>query len=147
MPFNTERCCSKANCRQAPEPVGLIDESLNELEQDDPKLIDAIRKKYLIEPSTKPYNWGRGNRAGMRTQGQYGQAIFVDAMLEGNLKNGFFIEAGAVDGVRLSNSLHFELRHNWTGLLVEPNPEAFKNLTEKNRKAWLLPQCFSTKTR
>ena len=31
-------------------------------------------------------------------------------------------------------------------MLVEPNPEAFKNLTEKNRKAWTLPQCFSTKT-
>ena len=31
-------------------------------------------------------------------------------------------------------------------MLVEPNPEAFKNLTERRRKAWLLPQCFSTKT-
>ena len=31
-------------------------------------------------------------------------------------------------------------------MLVEPNPEAFRNLTEKQRKAWLLPQCFSTKT-
>ena len=37
-------------------------------------------------------------------------------------------------------------RHDWSGLLVEPNPEAFHNLTEKQRKAWTLPHCFSTKT-
>ena len=37
-------------------------------------------------------------------------------------------------------------RHDWSGLLVEPNPDAFKNLTEKQRKAWTLPHCFSTKT-
>ena len=37
-------------------------------------------------------------------------------------------------------------RYNWTGLLVEPNPEAFQSMKETHRKAWLLPQCFSTKT-
>ena len=36
--------------------------------------------------------------------------------------------------------------HNWTGLLVEPKADQFQNLVEKRRKAWLLPQCFSTKT-
>ena len=89
-------------------------------------------------------------------------------MLEGtpNQRNGFFIEAGAYDGVKFSNSLLFEMRyeklvqvsrvifscilpwnrHDWSGLLVEPNPDAFRSLSEKQRKAWLLPQCFSTKT-
>ena len=89
-------------------------------------------------------------------------------MLEGtrNQRNGFFIEAGAYDGVKFSNSLLFEMRyekmaqvsrvifsciplwnrHDWSGLLVEPNPDAFQNLTEKQRKAWTLPHCFSTKT-
>ena len=32
-------------------------------------------------------------------------------MLKGSLKNGFFIEAGALDGIRWSNSLLFELRN------------------------------------
>jgi hypothetical protein len=42
--------------------------------------------------------------------GQYGQARFVDGMLGYSLKNGFFVEAGAFDGVEYSNSLRFELR-------------------------------------
>ena len=40
------------------------------------------------------------------------QAKFVEGMLKGtpNLRNGFFIEAGAYDGVKFSNSLLFEMR-------------------------------------
>ena len=67
-------------------------------------------------------------------------------------KNGFFIECGALDGgfcqlklninisllaflgERLSNSLVFELRHQWTGLLVEANPFVYHRLREKKRK-------------
>ena len=36
---------------------------------------------------------------------------------------GFFIEAGANDGRRYSNTLYFEKYHSWTGLLIEPIPE------------------------
>ena len=39
-----------------------------------------------------------------------------------------------VSGERLSNTLVFELRHQWTGLLVEANPFAYRELLEKNRK-------------
>ena len=35
----------------------------------------------------------------------------------GELKNGFFLEAGAHDGEFNSDSLYFEAKHNWTGLL------------------------------
>ena len=30
------------------------------------------------------------------------------------------MEAGAFDGATDSNTLHFELAHQWSGLLVEP---------------------------
>ena len=43
-------------------------------------------------------------------------------------KDGFFIEAGAYDGETLSNSLFFELKLGWKGLLVEPNPDALAGL-------------------
>ena len=33
---------------------------------------------------------------------------------------GFFVEAGAFDGATDSTSLHFEIVHQWSGLLVEP---------------------------
>ena len=46
-------------------------------------------------------------------------------MYGGKLKNGFFIEAGSYDSEQHSDSLYWELKHGWTGLLVEPDPIAF----------------------
>ena len=43
-------------------------------------------------------------------------------VFKGSLNNGFFVEAGADDFTTDSNTLYFEARKNWTGLLVEPNP-------------------------
>ena len=55
----------------------------------------------------------------------------------------FFIEAGAFDGEMKSNSLYFEMKYNWTGLLVEPNPTLVSMLVRKQRNAWILPYCLS----
>ena len=49
-----------------------------------------------------------------------------------NYKNGFYIEIGANDGVRQSNTLYFEKFKNWRGILVEPS-KRYNNLI-KNRK-------------
>ena len=49
-----------------------------------------------------------------------------------NYKNGFYIEIGANDGVRQSNTLYLEKFKNWKGILVEPS-KRYKNLI-KNRK-------------
>ena len=38
-----------------------------------------------------------------------------------NFNNGFFIEAGANDGVSQSNTLLYEQRFDWKGLLIEPS--------------------------
>jgi len=40
-----------------------------------------------------------------------------------NFKSGFFIEAGANNGITQSNSLYFEKYLKWNGLLVEPIPD------------------------
>ena len=54
----------------------------------------------------------------------YWQDEILDILLfQGKIKNGFFIEAGAWDFTTSSNSLWYELKHNWTGLLIEPIPE------------------------
>lgn len=39
-----------------------------------------------------------------------------------NFNNGFFIEAGANDGISQSNTFLYEKEYGWNGLLVEPNP-------------------------
>ena len=70
----------------------------------------------------------------------------MDEILRKNghlIKNGFFIEAGAGGGEFLSNTIFFELKHNWKGLLVEPNPDFFPELKHKQRNAWILPHCLS----
>jgi hypothetical protein len=49
-----------------------------------------------------------------------------------NIENGFYIEAGAYDGVLQSNTKFLEEEYNWTGILIEPSPKVFLEL-EKNR--------------
>ena len=58
---------------------------------------------------------------------------------------GFFIEAGAAEGEEFSNTLYYETKYGWTGLLVEPNPEFLKQLYSKHRSSYILPHCLSTK--
>ena len=60
-------------------------------------------------------------------------------------KAGFCIEAGAHDGEADSTTLHIELEHVWSGLLVEPMHISFAELVTKNRRAWAVQTCLSTK--
>jgi len=50
----------------------------------------------------------------------------------GQIENGFYIEAGAYDGILQSNTKFLEEEYNWKGLLIEPSPKVFLDL-EKNR--------------
>ena len=58
-------------------------------------------------------------------------------------RNGFFVEAGAADGERFSNSLFFDKSRGWSGLLVEANPELYSTLMEKNRHCFSINACLS----
>ena len=54
-----------------------IDWSLNDLSQDDPKLIQILKEKYLIRPNNKPLNLT--NPVSSKTlKGQYGQPMLID---------------------------------------------------------------------
>jgi FkbM family methyltransferase len=53
-------------------------------------------------------------------QAQNGEDRWLDAHFGGK-REGFFVEVGAYDGVRFSNSYFFEQR-GWRGVLVEPDP-------------------------
>jgi FkbM family methyltransferase len=43
-------------------------------------------------------------------------------------RNGIFLELGAMDGVIYSNTKFFEDALDWTGVLIEPHPDMFKDL-------------------
>ena len=58
-----------------------------------------------------------------------------------------FLECGAMDGERFSNSLFFEIYRNWTGLLIEANPLFLRSLIDKNRNAFVVRSCLSITTK
>lgn len=122
------------------------------LDQNDPKLIEAIKNQVLwAPPKNKKLALERPTSA-KRIGGQYGQSTEIEALLKKHKllktkkskRQGFYIEAGACNGETISNTLLFEIKHNWTGLLVEPNPDFFEDLKRRNRNAWILPHCLST---
>ena len=125
--------------------VGSIKaEDLIGLHQDDPLLIKTIQEKFLTfhkEGST--YNLSTNPKL----DGQFGQADTIEKLFRGK-KNGFFVEAGAFDGEAFSNTLLFELKHNWTGLLVEPNPDLYQGQAHDiffTNFPKTTPRIFSTK--
>lgn len=60
----------------------------------------------------------------------------IDRKLERYLDfdRGFFVEAGANDGIAQSNTYYFEKVRKWRGLLIEPMPELARACA-KNRRA------------
>jgi len=75
----------------------------------------TTRRSPILKRALRKYRLFRGSAAldGLDLE----LAKFVD------FENGFFVEAGANDGINQSNSLYFERHRGWTGLLVEPIPE------------------------
>ena len=61
--------------------------------------------------------------------GQFKEVPILEEAI-GPLKNGFFIEAGALNGIWFSNTLYFESAHNWTGMKEEAC--VFVNLPSHN---------------
>src|SRR5689334_8899924 len=60
----------------------------------------------------------------------------LDRRLLENIPNspGFFVEAGANDGISQANTYYLERHLGWTGILIEPSPE-LASLAKKFRKA------------
>jgi len=122
---------------------------LNCFEQDDQFLISTLKKDFLKPPppTTTPYNFTKTENWDL-LPGQYGQPIYLDRVIfKEQVKNGFFIEAGADDFEQDSNTILFEMKHGWTGLLVEPNPTIFPKGFLRHRKAWASSSCLATETR
>ena len=62
-----------------------------------------------------------------KSKGVYFSLNSLDKQLEKyvDYDNGFYVELGANDGVNQSNTLYFEMKRNWKGVLVEPTPHNF----------------------
>ncbi|CAG2226939.1 unnamed protein product [Mytilus edulis] len=54
---------------------------------------------------------------------------------------------GAFNGQTYSNTLWLERKHNWTGLLIEANPDLCRQIDALKRHVWRLCACISNKLR
>jgi len=108
----------------------------------DQQLLDYIRSRISQPLLTKPRNLANPKS----DKSQYGQSRLVDKLLS-KRRNGFFIECGAYNGEDISNSLFFELKRNWTGLLIEADPNYHRTLLDKNRRAYVISACLGTEKR
>ncbi|MBN2585364.1 FkbM family methyltransferase [Patescibacteria group bacterium] len=62
--------------------------------------------------------------------GQYGEDLKLLPLFAGE-KDGYFVEVGALEGIRFSNTYYFE-RLGWRGVCVEPHPD-YIDLLKSNR--------------
>jgi len=69
-----------------------------------------------------------------------GQDLFVLEIL-GGMRGGYFLDSGASNGVRGSNTCLLESSFGWKGVCVEPNEEAYRELV-LNRTCICLQYCL-----
>ena len=73
---------------------------------------------------------------------QNGQDRYLYENIFQDKRSGIFVEFGASDGIRFSNTYFFEKNFGWNGLCIEPNPNLFPIL-QKNRNCICLQGCIS----
>ena len=69
-----------------------------------------------------------------RAQQQQDMLLLPVLLRERGGRPGTFVELGALDGVQLSNTFMLERCFNWSGLLIEANPDNFKQLKRSGRQ-------------
>lgn len=112
------------------------------LAADDPHVLTLLRESFLDPPSNLPYNLSPNPKY---QKGEMTWEFIHQHMkkLLGGKRGGFFVEAGALDGEKGSNTLWLELELGWTGLLVEPDPSYYAKVVNKRRRVWSSHTCLS----
>jgi FkbM family methyltransferase len=89
---------------------------------------------------------GGGDAAALRaaSTSQLGQDLWVIERTAGK-HGGYFVEFGATDGVRLSNTYLLETAMHWRGLCAEPHPRFFEQL-RRNRRCAVSNACVGAHT-
>ena len=78
------------------------------------------------------------------SQSQFSQDVFVACELEilRNKRIGYFVEFGATDGIKLSNTYRLEKKYKWNGILSEP-AKSWQESLKKNRKCNIDLRCVT----
>jgi FkbM family methyltransferase len=78
------------------------------------------------------------------TKAQLFQDAFV-LSVTGELKNGFFVEFGAMNGIAMSNSYLLETAYGWSGIVAEP-ARCWHPALQQNRKCSVDLRCVWSKS-
>lgn len=118
--------------KNGPRNLWVLRPELNCLQQGEYELTRTLLENYLVPPPQplKAVDFERNDDLG-GVWGASQEGVLQDQFLDkfifkGQVKNGFFVEAGADDFLLNTNTLQFELLHGWTGLLVEPFVSRFE---------------------
>jgi hypothetical protein len=77
---------------------------------------------------------------------QFGQDRLVAELVYEGRREGFFVEAGAGDGLWISNTLLLERKYGWTGILIEPT--SVYEALRRNRPACICDHsCLASEAR
>lgn len=79
-----------------------------------------------------------------QSMAQLGQDLWV-LEKSGYKRGGYFVEFGATDGIRLSNTYLLERHFGWHGICCEPNPRFFQQL-QANRDCITSRACVGART-
>lgn len=76
---------------------------------------------------------------------QIQQDKILNEMIFKNMRNGFFVDVGAHDGINYSNTYFYEKELDWKGICIEPYPKIFNKLKE-NRKCICIEAAICNET-
>jgi len=106
-----------------------------------------INTKAFVRQFIPPIIWNFTRKLWGYTKGSFGSKGLDReiAKLLPKKRHGFFVEVGANDGLRASNSALLEFRHNWSGILVEPIAHKFQELIQNrsNKNFFACAACVS----
>ncbi|XP_071524486.1 protein Star-like [Panulirus ornatus] len=114
---------------------------------DDPRVVRTVRENFLDPPSSLPYNLTNHAWFSLgKNMFTWPWVYYHIHSLFSQERGGFFVEAGALDGEYLSNTLWLEQELGWTGLLIEAEENNYKSLRSKHRRAWSSSTCLSSES-
>jgi FkbM family methyltransferase len=93
----------------------------------------------LVVPTTSERAWADLNCAVNHSASQFYEDVLLLPMLlrAAGRRRGSYVELGALDGRRWSNTILLEACYSWSGLLIEGNPRNFEALRTSGRQAVL----------
>ncbi len=96
------------------------------------------RCKKVIGPLAFKYSWST-RLIGKKSFGLNFLDLKVSEWID--FKNGYYVELGANDGNSQSNTKLLELFRGWSGILIEPSPNKFIELTKNRSKRNVFFNC------